>query len=464
MDITVGSAKALQSALLSAKPGDTILLKSGSYGALRIEDLDGVTVKAAPGATPVFTGVKIDGADGVSLVGLEIDLGRGGDFAVLRSVDITLTGLDVHGALDGKARKDPDGLLIRFSNDVTITDSEFSHLAWGIGHQDVQGLVVRDSAFHHLQVDGIRGGGSSKVAIVGNTFTDFFPGAKEHPDAIQFWTTHTKSSARDILIEGNSFVRGDGEQVQGIFFRDQVGDLPYENVVIRGNLVAGASYNGIMVNGGRNVVVEDNIVQGFADEKSWIRLRDVEGGRVTDNSTNLTIIEKSRGVTESGTELLALARDEGAAAVQAWLAGSANGGSTPDPVANRSDTASSPSLLEGDADANALRGDAGDNLLRGREGRDTLDGGAGDDVLVGGEGVDRFVFGPGSGADRIRDFGAHSDRDVIDASALLKGGAEAALSQTVHGVTIAFSTGESIFLEKLTLADLSSTSTGWIAV
>lgn len=495
MNTTVSSAKALQSAVRSADAGDTILLKSGSYGALKLDDLEGVTIAAAPGARPVFSALKIDESEGLRLEGLEIDLSRGGAFSVLRSRDIDLVGLNVHGSLDGSPRNDPVGLMIRWSSDVRVMDSEFSQLQWGLRHQEVNGLVVRDSEFHDLRVDGVRGGGSSNLVISGNTFRDFHPGGRDHPDAIQLWTTHTKAPARDILIENNQFLRGDGAPVQGIFLRDQVGDLPYEQVVIRGNLIAGGAYNGIAVNGGRGVAVEDNIVQGFLDKKSWIRFIDVKDGTISDNATNLVLLEDSRHVVEIGTEILPLAADRGAAALDRWIE---QGGATPPARrpdggapdrgapdrgapdsgdsdrgdsdrgdsdrgdSDRGDSHAPMRLIEGGPARDYLHGDARENLMRGRGGADTLQGGGGDDILVGGAGADRFVFEPGCGDDHIRDLGRGGAADVIDASALLKHGAVATLSESVHGVTIDFSSGESIFLEDVALEDLRATANGWI--
>lgn len=490
MIITVSSAKALQSAVRSAEAGDTILLKSGLYGALRLDDLEGVTIAAASGARPVFTALKVNKGEGLRLEGLEIDLSRGGTFAVLRSQEIDLVGLNVHGSLDGNPRNDGGGLMIRSSSDVRVVDSEFSQLKWGLGHLDVKGLVVRDNEFHDLRVDGVRGGGSSNLVISGNQFRDFHPSGRDHPDAIQLWTTNTKAPARDILIENNYFLRGDGAAVQGIFLRDQVGDLPYEQVVIRGNLVAGGAYNGIVVNGGRSVAVEDNIVQGFVDMKSWIRFIDVKDGTISDNATNLVLLQNTRDVVETGTEILLLAADRGAAALDRWIE---QGGATPPAQApdggapdrgapdrgpsDRGPSDRGPSdrgppddeasdapmrLIEGGDARDYLQGDAQENLMRGRGGADTLQGGGGDDTLVGGAGADRFAFEPGCGDDHIRDLGRGDAADVIDASALLNQGAVATLSESVHGVTIDFSSGESIFVEGVALEDLRATADGWI--
>ncbi len=58
----------------------------------------------------------------------------------------------------------------------------------------------------------------------------------------------------------------------------------------------------------------------------------------------------------------------------------------------------------------SLAGGEGNDTLSGGGGNDLLAGGAGDDLLIGGAGNDVFAFGPGGGADRIKDFVKGEDR------------------------------------------------------
>ena len=85
-----------------------------------------------------------------------------------------------------------------------------------------------------------------------------------------------------------------------------------------------------------------------------------------------------------------------------------------------------PSTTAGDGNDSIRGGDGDDKLLGGYgrdtiggdDGRDTLVGGTGRDILTGGEGSDRFKFvgAPGSGVDKITDFGHGNDRLVFDRS------------------------------------------------
>jgi serralysin len=109
-----------------------------------------------------------------------------------------------------------------------------------------------------------------------------------------------------------------------------------------------------------------------------------------------------------------------------------------------------------------LLGFDGADTLVGGAGADTLTGGQGADMLTGGAGADAFVFAKGDGHDTIHDFGAGGAHDTIDVSALYAQGLTATLADGTAGVTISFTTGDTILVEGLHAADLHATSTGWV--
>ncbi|MCW5760580.1 MAG: right-handed parallel beta-helix repeat-containing protein, partial [Phenylobacterium sp.] len=293
------------------------------------------------------------------------------------------------GSLDDDPTNDAGGLQVRSSTDVSITNSTFEQLYWGVSHLDDTRLTISDNEFHDLRMDGVRGGGSSFVTIARNSFRDFHIKEGDHGDVIQFWTTNTTSSAHDILIENNIFVRGDGYIVQGICLRDEVGDLPYEHVVIRGNLVAGATFNAITVGNSRDVTLEGNIVQSFDDHDAYILLRNVSGATVDGNSALKLKILTSTDVVETGTIHASAVSDAGAAVVRQWLSGnmSAITGGAEDDVLRGSATGS---VIRGGEGDDVLRGSANFDDINGNQGDDTASGGAGDDWVVGGKGDDRL--------------------------------------------------------------------------
>src|SRR3546814_7805117 len=76
------------------------------------------------------------------------------------------------------------------------------------------------------------------------------------------------------------FERGDGDIIQGILLRDQSGGkLPYQDVTISDNIVLGGMYNGISVGNANGLVMTDNVVGAYTDQKSWLRSEESRVGK-----------------------------------------------------------------------------------------------------------------------------------------------------------------------------------------
>jgi Ca2+-binding RTX toxin-like protein len=385
-----------------------IRLEPGTYGTIHLRNLKfgDVTVESRDAANPaVLTGLLVRDSSGLNFRNLEFfvnpkDAVRA--FEVSGSKDVHFTGLKVHGSIDGNPQNDGSGLMIRDSQDVSVTHSEFFELRFGIEQLDNKKLVISNNSFHHIREDGIRGGGSSDVLVSRNHFTDFFPVAGDHPDAIQFWTGNTTASAKNITIDENVILRGSGAPVQGIFFRDQVEKLPYQNVIITDNLVIGMGGNGIYANGVNHLKILNNVVESLPGGKSWIRTDDVKSGEVRGNTALLYLEEGSRG-SGAGNLVNDYSKDGGKAALEKWSAsfgtvgqGGSGGKSAPagdkDAVYLAGTSGKDRLAATHDPRGTALNGGLGDDQLRGGKHADILVGGHGDDLLTGGTGADQFRF------------------------------------------------------------------------
>lgn len=483
MIINVASAAALNAALKGASAGDTILLAPGTYAGVSASFLNfsqPVTIASLNADQPAtITSLKVTSSSGLVFRDLDMQvLSTGGDnpFQVARSQNVVLTQLSVHGSLDGDPTNDRSAFLIRDSQNVTVSDSEFHDLLIGLGHLNTERLTIEGNTFKTIQLDGIRGGGSSFITIRGNTFSDFHPKAGDHADAIQFWTTNTTTSAHDIVVLDNLFFRGDGRpasaSMQGIFFNDEVGTLPYQRVTIEGNTLLGLNYNSIVVLHGEDVTVRNNVVASFPDLKARIWLDKVDGAVVAGNEATYFVLPASNtNLSSYGNITIPTVTDGGQAYLAEWQAAHAGapsvgastiagtsgadtltgtegadvmGGANGDDVylINHSgdaaiETASGGDDLvmsgvshilganverltltggadingEGNALANLLSGNAGANILTGAGGADTLSGGDGADTLLGGDGADKLVGG--LGVDRFEG-GAGNDYYVVD--------------------------------------------------
>jgi Ca2+-binding RTX toxin-like protein len=423
----VKDSAGLVSALKVAKAGDVIQLQAGTYAPTAITGakFDGaVTITSQdPTAMAKLTGLMVKDSQGLTFRGLEfvVDAAKPDyQFQILGSKNVNLDALNVHGSLDGNPLNDAAALMIRNSSNVTVTNSEFHELRHGIQHMDSNGLKISDSHFHDIRTDGVRGGGSSNVTIKGNYFTDFHAGEGDHPDAVQFWTTNTKASASNIVVQDNVVLRGNGDPIQGIFFRDQVGVLPFIDVKIVDNLVVGGLFNGISVNGGRDLEISGNVVAGLPDQKSWISLLNSDRVTLAGNKATDYLIDGATNLTRSVDTTIAAPTDGGQALQAAWLQSSggvsalqvgepAQGLAQPFWVVN----AGNLNLAEMNAQAaaavremetartNAVKvsGTAGADSLKVSSSHDTLvEGGAGNDVIYGG-GIGHNTLSGGAGDD-----------------------------------------------------------------
>ncbi len=406
--INASNTSEFLSALRAAKSGDTILLAPGTYSNVVIKGLNisgDVNITSADAGKPaVLTDLQVSSSSGLNFNNLEFFVdpnGGSNPFRVTDSKDIHFSNLNVHGSLDGTPSNDNSAMMIRNSSDVSVASSEFQQLSNAIAHLDSSGIVVSGNSFHDIRIDGVRGGGSSNVIISKNFFTDFYRQPGDHPDAIQFWTTNTTSPGKDIAVTDNVFVRGDGVPAQGVFFKDEGGKLPYENVKISGNMLIGTMYNGIYVEGGKGIEVLNNTVIGLSDMSSWYRMEDVDGIRMSGNVG--TQFKGDVNVTNkiaSGNETIKLPADNGLALLKAWYAEHTGMhgdlaeflGTTPptgpvDPTPPTDPVDPTPPTSTPGITVKA----SGDGSFNGSAGDDTFDSGNGHATLIGGAGNDTYT-------------------------------------------------------------------------
>lgn len=324
--ITVTNADQLVQALGRAQ-GGTINLAAGVYAPVLIKGVSPaapLTIRSADPARPaVLTGMTITNSGNLVLDGLAFGpLAPGQQYAlsILGSHDVVARRLAITWKGGVQGRSVISAVFLRNSRHIEISDSRFSDHWHGISFLDVDGLRIANNLLAHLRTDGIRGGGASNAVVEGNVIGSFHPDPGDHPDGIQFWSTHEKLPGRNIVIRGNLVWRGSGPVLQGIFIRDTFDNLPFENVTIEDNLLVGTMYNGLALSGGNGVVIRRNRVIAYPDMKSWLSVRNLQGATVADNAAALFIENKVRIPPANGNRELQPVRDQGAAEIRTWLA------------------------------------------------------------------------------------------------------------------------------------------------
>lgn len=329
----VSSTSQLVSALHSAKPGDVILVAPGDYQGVIIKNVKAsrVVIRSADPANPAIVGpFLMENSSGLTFRELEFSNAGGTDawaWRILDSQDIHFDKLDIHGSLDGNPQNDRQGIQIRRSARISVTDSKFHELYRGLSPSETSDIVITGNRFYGNARTGIFSSNVQNVLISGNSFTDSYPVEGDHMDAIAFTKIGPTNTTRDVVVSDNLITRGKGKVTQGIFFRDpSKGVTRFSNIRISDNFIVGMGLNGIYVNSAEGVTIEGNTVLAYPGKSnnSWILLQHVNGGQVRGNRAPLISVRppanNNVNVTETKNQLLAPVTDDGAAALAARAA------------------------------------------------------------------------------------------------------------------------------------------------
>lgn len=404
--IPVNSTASLVRALQTAHNGDVISVAAGSYAGVVLKNISiagNVTITSAdPNHPAVFTDLMVKNSSGLTFQNLDFVAQAGAannSFQVSGSSRIAFNHIEMEGPANLGSGQEQSAFMIRGSTGVSVSNSEFHNLWHGLSMLDNDGVTVTGNYFHDIRTDGVRGGGNSNLTVSGNMFTDFYPAPGDHPDAVQIWTTNTTKSASNITVTDNVILRGDGKPMQGIFIQDEVGTLPFKNVTVTGNLVAGAMYNGIAVKHVDGGVVSGNTVLGTADQRSWVWIDRDTGLSVTDNTASDLLFDTDAAARNAANKLALPESDGGAAALTVWLAKHDHfDGAWGDAGAVWSTVGLKPASMAAATAAPfvVVSGTTGaDRLLADARFDSRVDGGAGDDVLTGSTKSAQLIGGVG---------------------------------------------------------------------
>ena len=309
-NVLVNSTSGLEAALAGAQAGDTVFLAPGTYSGLYIANVNpGGTVNItsqSASTEAVLQNFTLANSSNLNFSNLELSTVGSTDplyaYRISSDTNIQFNSLFVHGAIGADPNTSETAFFLRGDTNVSITNSNFEYLLTAITHLNDNGLVFSGNNFQYLAGDGIDGGGSSNVQVLNNYETNAVADTVGvHPDFIQFWTYGTTTDPQNIVIENNTFVRGSGAPVQGIFIGDDTGVLPFQNLTISGNVIAGGMYNGIDVTGANQVNISNNVVAGYSDMESWIRL-----GTGTETNVTLSNNQAQTYIFDTGAVLTGL--------------------------------------------------------------------------------------------------------------------------------------------------------------
>lgn len=287
--------------------GDRLLLQDGNYG--------GVSLYMFPFSTPVviqslngknahFDSIFVN-VGTTNLTFRNLSVWPSNPYAKLgalvyghdQSSNIVVDGLDVRAGQDAAnyrswnlaewQNRQNDGIYLGGPNSIVENSS-----VMGAYYAIV--TYAANSKILNNRVEGFTGdayrvlGDDSLVS--GNSSANCFSIDGNHPDGIQSWAFNNPDGVvSGLIIEKNSIIEWDGSQdnplrcsMQGIGFFDG----PYQNVIIRNNLISVTQYHGVAVYGGIGVQILNNTVvnnRGLDGTSPWVGVFNQKDGTPAQN-------------------------------------------------------------------------------------------------------------------------------------------------------------------------------------
>lgn len=315
-DIIVRNQSELDAAIKAAKGGETIKLAAGTYTSVSVIGktfTSPVTIQSLDANNRAnVTALQVNSSNNVvfkNLIAAQ-DFKPAEDWMtanrIYKSNNITLDNVTISGGTGDVTKSKGIGLYIRDGINVNVVNSSMDHFAFGMSVQNVNGMLVQGNNFHDNRGDHTNFSEMNNVTIDNNMFSNLFPVGAEHPDAIQFMTKGRAFGSSNVTISNNVVMQGSGLGTQGFFLGNEDG-LPYTNVTIKNNLIyLNGWYHGINVVTGNNINIESNTIISKMDAAPlWIRLENVNGGKVVNNVTDaITITDTSKNIANSGNAVL----------------------------------------------------------------------------------------------------------------------------------------------------------------
>ena len=310
--VTVSTAAQLLVVARAAKAGDTILLAAGNFGDAVLSAINPsglITIKSAdPNNDAVFRSLRMSRVSNIVFEDFDVSRpiaagGKTGDAAIQVNggTNITFSGIDVRGSMNGSALDDGHGLSISAGSHISVLDSTFRQLRAAV--------IVRgeDFLFAGNTVTEVREGVSisslSRGIFERNYMADWQANyaAGEHPDMFQVHSGGTAAASSDLIFRNNVMLPG-ANPVGGIFIGSEAvgrGER-HENILIENNYYEGAYRHAISVGNSDDVIIRNNsVLMGkHTGLVPAINLTDIHGGLVERNITPLLL--ESRTLKNSG--------------------------------------------------------------------------------------------------------------------------------------------------------------------
>lgn len=320
--IKVYDTASLTRAITAASAPVTLLLAPGNYDLITISAKAGVTLRSASDSSPaVLRGLYIKSSSGITIDNIRI-AGPNTNLItrlwVYQSSDVNLSRIDIPGTAGSFDTPISCAITVRQSANVSLAQYRVSWARFGVCLAYDKNVSVLNGIVRDIQSDGVNVAAVQGLLVQGNDFATFHPLSTDHPDAVQVFATSTIPGSSNVVVNDNLFSRDGGGIVQGVFMRDGTLVNPITNVTITNNVIAGGMYNGIAILSGISAKIANNIVIGYPDMQSWVRVNYAQDVTVEDVKANAFILEN--GVGSGGNQVVPQSKMAADQAAAQWRA------------------------------------------------------------------------------------------------------------------------------------------------
>jgi parallel beta-helix repeat protein len=299
MTIVVSGRSQLLSALAEADGGETITLKDGHYGSLKITQdfASTVTLRAEDPFDAKMSGLIVSGASNLRIDGIDFESGtnggKGGKIVSIEasSRNITIVNSEVSGKVDS-VYVGHNGIQVSNSSFVSITNNDVHDISNGIVVFGSNNVIVSGNEINYYANDALKFAGVRTVNIEDNiSYGRVFPEKGAHNDFIQF-----QGASSDVEITGNVFLPVYAAS-QGIW----MGNASYHDITIEQNIIMTGMLRGISIPEGSDITVRNNTLLNTPEKMHTATKILVASGSVVEN--NITTTKKGGGWYGSNLEL-----------------------------------------------------------------------------------------------------------------------------------------------------------------
>jgi len=216
----------------TAAPGTTIQLAPGNYGALSLRNRSGLTIRGG-----TFTSITVRGGEKLAFFDTRVEAEPAKRHSpmvlVMDAANIGFERLAIVSILSLEGDRRGYGVNILRSTDVTISGLTVDGAAKGMVIMTSKGIRVRDAVLERLQSDGIQVGTLDGALFENISVGELKPKPGDHPDGFQ-----AVDAVANLTIRGFKFRsvgEGDG---QGIFVSDAKAAARHTNLVIEDVVIA----------------------------------------------------------------------------------------------------------------------------------------------------------------------------------------------------------------------------------